>query len=252
MRGGGQPPFQFLRAHRPCGSAVAGSRGPSSRAAVVHGHGVLPGCDDSCRQAAGCSPALPAAHRPCDTDDGATKAAGSQRAAGDPRPGARWAAPRGGPRCRGAAARARLLTSDLWPRPLAGWGGFARWYTCDESTCTGADNCVVRGTSCRPPPPRRPAPTNHSPTPAPLQCASASPPGGLDPSDTPQFVLVTHDDAVSSGPPRPAQPKPALDRPPQLPCYCSLNSSLPPPPPRCRPLPPPTPPTRPRPRRSRR
>jgi hypothetical protein len=28
-------------------------------------------------------------------------------------------------------------------------------------------------------------------------CASNSPPGGLAPADTPQFILLTHDDAVN-------------------------------------------------------
>jgi hypothetical protein len=41
-------------------------------------------------------------------------------------------------------------------------------YFCDKSKCSG--NCV---------------------------CASLTPPGGMNPKDTPQFILLTHDDAVS-------------------------------------------------------
>lgn len=42
-------------------------------------------------------------------------------------------------------------------------------YFCDKSKCSG--NCV---------------------------CASLTPPGGMNPKDTPQFILLTHDDAVSA------------------------------------------------------
>ncbi|KAL4420561.1 hypothetical protein ABPG75_010217 [Micractinium tetrahymenae] len=35
-------------------------------------------------------------------------------------------------------------------------------------------------------------------SPAPCLCPSTSPPGGLDPADTPQFVLLTHDDSITS------------------------------------------------------
>ncbi|KAL4459141.1 hypothetical protein ABPG75_014006 [Micractinium tetrahymenae] len=40
--------------------------------------------------------------------------------------------------------------------------------------------------------------TCSSSSPQPCVCPSTSPPGGLSPEDTPQFVLFTHDDAVTS------------------------------------------------------
>jgi hypothetical protein len=42
-------------------------------------------------------------------------------------------------------------------------------YSCDPATCQLANNCL---------------------------CASSKPPNGLDPKDTPQFVVVTFDDSV--------------------------------------------------------
>ncbi|PRW56282.1 hypothetical protein C2E21_4979 [Chlorella sorokiniana] len=45
-------------------------------------------------------------------------------------------------------------------------GALPAWYKCD---CSARDNC---------------------------QCPSIKPPGGLDPKDTPQFILLTHDDAI--------------------------------------------------------
>lgn len=47
--------------------------------------------------------------------------------------------------------------------------GLPSWYSCDPATCTG--DCA---------------------------CASTSPPGGLAPEDTPQFIVLTHDDAISA------------------------------------------------------
>ncbi len=46
---------------------------------------------------------------------------------------------------------------------------FAPWYACDPAVCV-----------------------------APCTCASALPPGGLLPEQTPQFVIITHDDALTS------------------------------------------------------
>lgn len=48
--------------------------------------------------------------------------------------------------------------------------GMPAWYTCDPATCLAPD-CV---------------------------CAATAPPGGLAPEDTPQFIVITHDDAITA------------------------------------------------------
>ncbi|KAL4444896.1 hypothetical protein ABPG77_003946 [Micractinium sp. CCAP 211/92] len=47
--------------------------------------------------------------------------------------------------------------------------GMPSWYSCNPANCTG--DCA---------------------------CASTSPPGGLSPEETPQFIVLTHDDAITA------------------------------------------------------